>query len=100
MEQRVLTRLRTNYKLVQKIGTILPLQDRELAGHKIPKTGRTLKSVKEKPLMSWKKSSGTKHKGRPPLHSFNELNVQKLTGQIIWPQSGDTVLMLLQIFQM
>ena len=43
-------------KLVQKIGTMLPSQDREFAGHKIPKTGRTLKSVKARPLMSWEKS--------------------------------------------
>ena len=35
---------------------MLPLQDREFAGHKIPKTGRTLKSVKASPLMSWRKS--------------------------------------------
>ena len=57
MEQRVLTNQTFKIsKLVQKMGTMLPLQDREFAGHKIPYTGRTLKSVKARPLMSWKKS--------------------------------------------
>ena len=43
-------------KLVQKIGTILPLQDNEFVGHKIPKTGRTMKSVETRPWMSLRKS--------------------------------------------
>ena len=38
-EQRVLTRLRKNSMLVQKIGTMSSLQDREFAGHKIPQNG-------------------------------------------------------------
>ena len=41
MAHRVLTRLRKNFKLVQKIGMMS--QDKEFVGHKIPKPGRTLK---------------------------------------------------------
>ena len=56
MEQRFLTRLRTYFKLVQKIGMMWPSQDKEFAGHKIPKPGRTLKLVKKRPLRSWRRS--------------------------------------------
>ena len=34
--------LRTVFDTVEKIGTMLPLQDKEFAGHKIPETSRTL----------------------------------------------------------
>ena len=51
-----LTSLTEISELVQKIGTMLPLQDRGFGGHKIAKTGRILQSVKARPLMSWKKS--------------------------------------------
>ena len=46
MGQRVLTRLRMMW----------PLHDKEFAGHKNPKTDRTLKSIKTRPLMSWRRS--------------------------------------------
>ena len=55
MEQRVLARLGTHFQ-VEKIGMMLPSQDKEFVGHRIPKTGRQLKSVKTRPLMSWRKS--------------------------------------------
>ena len=83
MEERVLTRLGKYVQVVQKIGMMSPFQDKEFVGHEIPETGRTLKSVKTKPLMSWKEIS-VKHEGRPPLHSFNAHNVQKPTGTDKW----------------
>ena len=59
-------------KLVQKIGKMLPVQDKEFVGHKIPKTGRKLKSVKTRPIVELEEiPSTTTHEGRPPLHSFN-----------------------------
>ena len=59
---------------------MLPLQDRESVGPKIPKTGRTLKSVKAMALIVGRNPGGTKHEGRPPLHSFDAHNVQKPFG--------------------
>ena len=49
MEQRV-------SKLAQKIGTMLPLLDREFLGHTITKLDCTLKLVKKRPSMSWSRS--------------------------------------------
>ena len=44
---------------------------KEFVGHKISKTGGTLKSVsQEKAADEMEDPSGTKHEGRPPLHSF------------------------------
>ena len=77
-------------KLVQKIGTMLSWQNKEFAGHKIPQKGRTLKSIKTRPLRSWRKFAWNETRKKLPLHSFNAHEVQKLYR---FP-------MLLQIIQM
>ena len=67
---------------------MLPLQDREFVGHKIPKTGRTLKSVKTKPLMSWKKIP-VERNTKEDLHCTPSKHTmyRNLLGQIKWLQS-------------
>ena len=50
MEQRVPTRLRQYFQVGSEDWNDVAFLDREFVGHKIPKTGRTLKSVKTRPL--------------------------------------------------
>ena len=90
------------FKLVQKIGMMCPSQDKEFVGHKIPKTGRALKSVKTRPLMSWRKYP-VERNTKEDLHCtlFNAHNVRKaLLGQRHWLPEWDTVPMLPHIFQL
>ena len=46
MEQRVLTRLRTDFQVSSEDWHDVTSQNKEFVGHKIPKPGRTLKFVK------------------------------------------------------
>ena len=89
MEHRVLTRLRKTFpSLVQKIGMMSPLQDKEFAGHKIPKRSCTLKSIKNKATEELDKipeQRNTKEdlQCTPTMHTMH----RSLSGQINWVQS-------------
>ena len=56
MEQRVLTRLGKYFQVGSQNWNDVAFTGQRIVGHKIPKTGRALKSVKTRLLMSWKRS--------------------------------------------
>ena len=64
------------------------LQDKEFVGHKIPNRVRTLKSVKTRPLMRWRRSQWdeTRIKNLQCTHSMHTM-YRSLLDQINWLQS-------------
>ena len=83
------------FKLVQKLGMMWPLQDKEFVRHKIPKTGRTLKSVKTRPLRNWRKTQWNETMAASPAVGDVKF-INKLARQIksqpvklqYWPLTG------------
>ena len=76
------------FKLVQRIGTMQPLQDKEFARHKTPQTGRAWKSVKTRPLMSWRRSQWNEIRRKTSIALLQMHRMYRsLLGQINWLQS-------------
>ena len=69
MEQRVLTRLRKDFLVDSEDWNDVAFTRQRIRWTQDSKTGRTLKLVKKRLLMSWRRSQW--NEGRPPLHSLD-----------------------------
>ena len=81
MEQRILTRLRNDFQFGSEDWNDVAFTRQCIRWTHDPQTGPYIEVSQEKAIEELAGDpSGTKHEGRPPVHSCNAYNVQKPSG--------------------